>query len=397
MGVENNIPEGWIETSLNEVCDVKGGKRLPKGETLVSKKNKHPYIRITDFAGNSINKSKLQFVPNDTFEKISRYIVNENDIIISIVGTIGLVAKIDKELDNANLTENCNKLVNLRGVNNDFIYYYLTSRIGQFEINKNTVGAVQKKLPIYGVQSIKINLPPLQEQKAIAKVLTAFDEKIELLQAQNKTLETMAQNIFKEWFGKYQIGDDLPEGWRVGEFGELFNLTMGLSPKGDSYNHDMNGVPLLNGAGDYTGEKLDPKRYTSKPTRINKVGDLVFCIRGTIGKIVFAEKEYCLGRGVAALSPKESNDKYFNYIKLKRIIDELTRNATGSVILGLSKDDIKKAELILPSRKKLDEFSKVVKPLFNKIEINNNQLQSLTKTRDSLLPKLMSGQVRVKM
>lgn len=206
----------------------------------------------------------------------------------------------------------------------------------------------------------------------------------------------MAQTVFKEWFGKYQVGDELPEGWRVGEFGELFDLTMGLSPKGDSYNHDMIGVPLLNGAGDYSGEKLDPKRYTSKPTRINKVGDLVFCIRGTIGKIVFANKEYCLGRGVAALSPIVSNDKYFNYIKLNRIINELTRNATGSVILGLSKDDISKAELILPARERLDEFSEVVRPLFNKLEINQNQIQSLTNTRDTLLPKLMSGQVRVK-
>ena len=98
---------------------------------------------------------------------------------------------------------------------------------------------------------------------------------------------------------------------------------------------------------------------------------------------------------MAALSPKESNDKYFNYIKLKRIVDELTRNATGSVILGLSKDDIKKARLILPSRTKLDEFSGVVKPIFDKIEINQNQIQSLNKTRDTLLPKLMSGQVRV--
>lgn len=142
----DNIPNGWIENTLGEVCQVKGGKRIPKGETLIIEKTNHPYIRITDFEGNSINKSNLLFVPNDTFEKISRYIVNENDIIISIVGTIGLVAKIDAILDNASLTENCNKLVNLKGIEGDFIYYYLISRIGQYQINLNTVGAVQKKI-----------------------------------------------------------------------------------------------------------------------------------------------------------------------------------------------------------------------------------------------------------
>ena len=154
-----NIPDGWVETTLGEVCNPKGGKRLPKGMTLVNNKTDHPYIRITDFNGNQINKNQLQFVTDDIFKHISRYIVNENDVIISIVGTVGLVAKIDNELDNASLTENCTKLVDLKNIDSDFLYYFLISKKGQDEINKNSVGAVQKKLPIYGVQNIKIELP----------------------------------------------------------------------------------------------------------------------------------------------------------------------------------------------------------------------------------------------
>ena len=122
---ENGLPKGWVETTLGEVCDIKGGKRLPKGKSLVLGKTDHPYIRITDFNGNSINKKNLQFVPEIIFNEISRYIVNENDIIISIVGTIGLVAKIDIELNNASLTENCVKLINLKDVDNNYLYYYL--------------------------------------------------------------------------------------------------------------------------------------------------------------------------------------------------------------------------------------------------------------------------------
>lgn len=220
-------------------------------------------------------------------------------------------------------------------------------------------------------------------------------KKIENLQAQNLTLEQTAQTIFAAWFGKYQVGDELPDGWRVGEFGELFDLLMGLSPKGDTYNFDSVGLPLLNGAGDYDNGLLAPQRYTSKPTRVNKKGDLIFCIRGTIGNIVFADKEYCLGRGVAALSPINENDKYFNYLTLGRIIDNLTKNATGSVILGLSKNDINGEEIVIPNRDKLDEFSNIVQGLFNKKEINQQQIQTLKQTRDTLLPKLMSGQLRV--
>lgn len=390
MGFENNMPEGWSQTTLGAVCENISRRFNFQGKENVVFVNTGDVLNGKFLHHNKISKEGLPGQAKKAIEfgdvlyseirpKNKRFALVDFDSQDYVVSTKFMVLKRNDKIDL------------------DFFYLFLKSNktIKAFQSHAEARSGTFPQITFDTISLDEINLPPLQEQKAIAKVLTPFDDKIKLLQAQNKTLETMAQTIFKEWFGKYQIGDELPEGWRIGKFGELFDLTMGLSPKGDSYNHDKIGVPLLNGAGDYSGEKLDPKRHTSKPTRLNKIGDLVFCIRGTIGKIVFADKEYCLGRGVAALSPKEHIDKYFNYIKLKRIIDKLTKNATGSVILGLSKDDIKKAELIMPSRKILDEFGGVVKPIFDKIEINQNQIQSLTKTRDTLLPKLMSGQVRV--
>ena len=391
MELENNMPEGWDEATLGDVCEnISRRFNFEQKESVV-------FVNTGDVLnGKFLHQKKIS---KEGLPGQAKKAIEYGDILYSEIRPANKrFALVDFDSKDYVVSTKFMVLKKNDKIDLDFFYLFLKSdkTIKAFQSHAEARSGTFPQITFDTISLDEILLPSLTEQKAIAKVLTAFDDKIELLQAQNKTLETMAQTIFKERFGKYQIGDELPEGWRVGEFGELFDLTMGLSPKGDSYNHDMKGVPLLNGAGDYTGEKLDPKRYTSKPTRINKVGDLVFCIRGTIGKIVFADTEYCLGRGVAALSPKESNDKYFNYIKLKRIIDELTRNATGSVILGLSKDDIKKAELILPSRIKLDEFSEIVKTLFNKIEINQNQLQSLTITRDTLLPKLMSGQVRVK-
>jgi len=231
---------GWIKTTLGEVCEIKGGKRLPKGENLVLERTNHPYIRITDLENNQIKKHQLQFVTDEVFQKISRYIVNTGDVIVSIVGSIGFVALIDEDLDNASLTENCVKFVNLKNLDSKFLYYFLISRDGQGEINKNTVGAVQKKLPIYGVQNIKISLPPLPEQQSIASVLSAFDDKIELLREQNKTLEEIGQVIFQEWFGKYSVEnqEDLPDGWRVGKIEDLtMQMNSGGTPstKEESY------------------------------------------------------------------------------------------------------------------------------------------------------------------
>ena len=114
---------------LGDLVTIKGGKRLPKGARLISEKNSHPYIKVKDMnGGKKVRLSKtFEYVDDVTQKSIKNYIVNKNDIIISIVGTIGLVSVIDDSLDNANLTENCVKLINLTNVDKDYLYYFLTS------------------------------------------------------------------------------------------------------------------------------------------------------------------------------------------------------------------------------------------------------------------------------
>lgn len=178
------------EVKLGEIATVKGGKRLPKGENLISIPNKHPYIRVRDLN----NKRKLEL--NDSFEyvdaetqsKISKYVVATGDIILSIVGTIGLVAIVGDTLDGANLTENCVKLTALHGVDQDYLYYFLKSTYGQQEIKRGTVGAVQAKLPIKNIQDITLTLPEYNIQQKIASVLVTLDEKIECNQKINENL-----------------------------------------------------------------------------------------------------------------------------------------------------------------------------------------------------------------
>ncbi len=391
MEYGSNIPKGWVETTLGEVCNAKGGKRLPKGETLVSEKTNHPYIRITDFNGNSINKNNLQFVPDETFFKIARYIVNKNDVIISIVGTIGLVARIDKDLNNASLTENCVKLINLKEVDDNYLFYYLTSSIGQYEISKNTVGAVQKKLPIYGVQNINIVLPPLPEQKSIAKILTAFDDKIELLQEQNKTLETTAQTIFKEWFGKYQIGDELPEGWRVGKLGEIVNL------------FDSQRIPLSKAERE---ERKGEYRYYGATSVMDFVDDYLFdgiyLLFAEDGSVIddkgypflqYVWGKFWVNNHAHILQGKNGFSTEMLYILCKKM--KVAEIVNGAVQLKINQKNLLNYELIIPSENILKKIDDTIQPILSKIRINSDQIQTLKQTRDTLLPKLMSGQLRV--
>ena len=181
----------WTTSRLDSFASIKGGKRLPKGVNLQTEKNTHPYIRIRDLGTSKtleLNEN-YEYVDDNTQRMISRYIVNTGDILISIVGTIGLVGVVGKSLNCANLTENCVKLVNINGIDKEYLYYYLISQFGQNEIKKGTVGAVQPKLPIKNIQGIEIQYPKnIDTQKKIAKILSTIDDKIELNNKINNNL-----------------------------------------------------------------------------------------------------------------------------------------------------------------------------------------------------------------
>ena len=147
---------------VSEIADVKGGKRLPKGINLQTTPNNHPYIRVRDLNDACIVQltPNFEYVDDETQKGISRYIVHTSDVIVSIVGTIGLTALIHESLDNANLTENCVKITNLKEISPEYLLLFLRSVDGQNAICQGTVGAVQAKLPIKNIQSIPVPIIP---------------------------------------------------------------------------------------------------------------------------------------------------------------------------------------------------------------------------------------------
>lgn len=155
--------------NLGEIADVKGGKRLPKGVNLIDIPNAHPYIRVRDL-NNALFASltpNYAYVDKETQKSISRYIVSTGDVLISIVGTIGLTAIVDLTLDKANLTENCVKVTNLKHITPEYLLLYLRSQLGREAIAKGTVGAVQQKLPIKNIQAIPIPLLSEKDKNAL--------------------------------------------------------------------------------------------------------------------------------------------------------------------------------------------------------------------------------------
>ena len=153
--------DSWLTFQLGKLCKIKGGKRLPLDHELVEYQTKHPYIRVRDLTDTYILTLNDDFVyiTDDTHKYIKSYIVQSNDIIISIVGTIGLISIIDSTLDGANLTENCVRLTNIEKVSSSYIFFLFNHLKASREIEERTVGAVQAKLPIYNIETINVPIP----------------------------------------------------------------------------------------------------------------------------------------------------------------------------------------------------------------------------------------------
>lgn len=177
----DELPNGYSIVNLDSLCTVKGGKRLPADCELLDTPTEHPYIRVRDVGRSRYVclTNQFQYIDEETYSAIFRYIVNTGDIVISIVGTIGLLGKVHSSLDKANLTENCVKLANIHTVTSDYLYYTLCYKKQIKEIELLTVGAVQAKLPMYNIQSMKILVPPTKVIEEFQNKMDVFNEQIE--------------------------------------------------------------------------------------------------------------------------------------------------------------------------------------------------------------------------
>ena len=199
----SELPEGWKLINLENLCTVKGGKRLPADCELLNTPTNHPYIRVRDVGSSRYVclTDQFQYIDEETHSAISRYIVNTGDIVISIVGTIGLIGKIHSSLDNANLTENCVKLSGIHTVTSDYLYYTLCYKKQIKEIELLTVGAVQAKLPMYNIQSMKILVPPETVIREFQNKIDTFNGQVEANTIEIQSLHELQQVLLAKLSG----------------------------------------------------------------------------------------------------------------------------------------------------------------------------------------------------
>ena len=404
---------------LGEISDVKGGKRLPKGHNLIETPNNHPYIKVKDMSNDKLLKltEDFEYIENETFNQISQYTVKKSDLIVSIVGTIGLTNIIDYSLDNANLTENCAKITNLKeGYNIEFVYYYLNSNIGQNLIQEATVGAVQKKLPIKNIRTLKMPFPNITIQNKIVKILSTIDKKIEINKRINKNLLSIADAIFKKEFINFDeyLEEDLissdfgliPKNWYYKTLDEISDVAIGKTPprKETWWFSEKEGVKWvsikdLGNSGTYifeTSEYLTEEAIDKFNVKLIPEDTVILSFKLTVGRLGITTEEMTTNEAIAhfKLNQESPISKEYLYLYLKNFnYEEL--GSTSSIAKAINSKIVKKIPILVPESNKLNEFKELFENLFNEIKSNQLEINNLTKLRDTLLPKLMSGEIDV--
>jgi len=309
--------------------------------------------------------------------------------------------------------------------NNDprFVYYFFKSMAS--DLAALDVGTANPALNRNHVHPIVVQWPEPPEQRAIARILGVLDDKIELNRRMNHTLEEMARATFKSWFvdfdpvtakteGRVPFGMNaetaslfpaefeetdegvIPTGWKVGTVGEAFDLTMGQSPPGETYNEVGEGIAFYQGRTDFGARYPTPRIYCTAPTRYANPGDTLVSVRAPVGDINMANEKCSIGRGLAAVRHKSGSRSftYYSMLFLKEEFDVF--EGEGTLFGSISGDGFRNIKTVIPSPEIISEFEQKVYSIDQTIENNESQIKSLTSIRNALLPKLMSGEVRVK-
>ena len=412
------LPRGWRLSTIDEekerLTDYVANGSFASLASNVHYKDTEDYavlIRLVDF--NNDFKGPFVYIDEHAYSFLSKSSLSGGEIIISNVGAnVGTVFKCPNLPYKMSLAPNA-ITIKLKG-DNDFYYYWFKSKIGQANIQALVTGSAQPKFNKTNFRSMYIPVPPLDVQRRIASILSSLDRKIELNNKINADLEEMAQAIFKNWFVDFEPFKDgkfvdselgmIPEGWKVGRLDEIADVVGGSTPsKAKPEYYTQKGIAWLtpkdlsNHPAVYSsrGEiDITEEGYNSTSTKLMPKGTVLFTSRAPIGYISIAQNDICTNQGFKSLVPRKAGT-CFLYCFLKYVTPEIENKSTGSTFKEASGALMKSLQVIMPEQKVFEEFEEIVSPLFARIESLEKESSRLSLLRDTLLPRLMSGELEV--
>lgn len=379
---------------IKDICCIKSGKRLPKGTDFSEEITPYKYIRARDIKKGKISLEKLVCIDEQIKKKLSRYIINENDIAITIVGeNIGDVGFCQKECDGFNLTENAVRLTNFTElVDSKFLAMYLNQQFMKEYMRILGSGAAQGKLGVYKIEKIKIPFPDYKTQQKIANILSCYDEAIENNNKRIKLLEQMAQNLYKEWFVRFrfpgwencEFENGIPVGWHQGRLSELLEFKRGKNITADEME---DGDVSVISAG------LEPSGYHST-SNVQGVS-LTISSSGANAGYLSIHYEDIWAADCMFITEKNTQNIYYLYELLNNIRLVIFNQQRGAAQPHVYSKDINNLRLWIPNEELIENANKLFESFHKEIYQLQRANKNLAKQRDLLLPRLMSGKLEV--
>ena len=405
---------------LSEVIDNRG-RTCPTAETGI------PLI-ATNCIRNELlypTYDKVRFVLRETYDNWFRGHPKPGDIIFVNKATPGRVCLVPDPVDFCIAQDMVAIRANPERVYPKFLFAVLRSPNVQEKIGQLHVGTLIPHFKKGDFDKLLLPIPGRKEQVFIGDTYFEFSAKIDLNRRMNETLEAIARALFKSWFVDFdpvrakaegrdpglpksladlfpdsledsELGE-IPKGWRIGPVDEEFDLTMGQSPPGETYNEEGEGLPFYQGRADF-GVRFPTRRvYCTAPTRHASAGDTLVSVRAPVGDINMATELCAIGRGVAAARHKTGSRSY-SYQFMCSIEGVFARfEAEGTVFGSIGKKDFRAIPCIMPPHGLVLALEGCLTPIDDRIEVNDRESRTLAALRDTLLPKLISGELRMKL
>ena len=447
----------WKEYKLDELVEITSSKRIMRSEYQENGIPFFRSKEIIELnSGNEITTelfiSKERFLEIKNKFGTPSY----GDILLTSVGTLGVPYFVNYKEEfyfkDGNLTW-FRKFNNI--LRSKYLYYWFSSSVGRKALKEITIGSTQPALTITGLKSLTIHLPTLEEQDYIIEILDHLSSKIHLNTQINQTLEQIAQALFKSWFvdfdpvrAKVQAlsdglsleqaelaamqaisgktpeeltalsqtqperyaelaetakafpcemvevdGVEVPKGWELSTIGDCYDVVMGQSPKGETYNENKQGMLFYQGRAEFGWRFPTPRLFTTDPKRIAEQNSILMSVRAPVGDINIALEKCCIGRGLAALQHK-SKSLSFGLYQMQSIKSELDLfNGEGTVFGSINQANLKNIQIINPDEKFIQLFEKYLSSCDSKIMNNEIENNALKEIRDLLLPRLLNGEL----
>jgi len=413
----------WKLLKLKNITSKIGSGATPRGGKESYHSQGISLIRSQNVLDYHFSYDGLVFIDPVQANELRNVEIKPKDILLNITGdSVARVCMVPDEVLPARVNQHVAiiRLDQKVAIPEYVLYFLLDPTFKKYMLRIASHGGTRNALTKADIENFLIKLPTPSEQHSIASILSNLDQKISLLHRQNQTLEQIARALFKRWFVEFEFPFDfaqgkpnehgqpykssggkmaaselgeIPEGWRVGRLGDEFDILMGQSPPGESYNENGEGKIFFQGRTDFGFRFPSIRLYTTQPKRIAEKFDVLVSVRAPVGDVNVALEKCCIGRGLSAVKSNYQSYCLYKVKSLGKIFDRF--ESEGTVFGALNKDNFNNIENIIPPNGVIRFFDEIVHPIDDKIYVNEKEIQNLTIIRDTLLPKLMSGQIRV--